>query len=249
MKLVEAIQQKFKLASATKARKLIKSGFVLVNSIQVQRPDAEVGPQDQLELAGHSLRRQQKAPFEILFEDEAVLLAVKPAGIVVEDFFKKVCAYTPVILTHRLDRPVSGIMIFAKSGKIERLLESDWSNNDKIYIALVEGSLPKAEGRIESWLAENKDLKVYSTAEGAHSKRAITHYRTLSKNRVEVRLETGRKNQIRVHLSDLGCPIVGDKKYGAKSYMQGRIALHAYQLSFKHPLLGTRMTFSKEAPF
>lgn len=250
MKLLDAIHKKFKLASVTKVRKLIKSGFVRVNNLVVTRPDADISHLDQLELVEHAQRRKQKAPFEILFEDEAILVTVKPAGILVKDFHKQLCAYIPVILTHRLDRKVSGVMIFAKSFEIERRLEADWPQFEKIYVALVEGNLSKAAGTIESCLAENKALKVYSVPQGTPgAKKAVTHYRQLAGNRVEIHLETGRKNQIRVHLSELGCPIVGDEKYGARTDMKGRIALHAWQLSLNHPVSGKRMTFSKEAPF
>ncbi|MEI6806932.1 MAG: RluA family pseudouridine synthase [Myxococcaceae bacterium] len=254
MQLFQAIHKKFKLASVTKARTMIKSGFVLVNGAIVVRPDTEITLTDDLQLVEHSARRQQRVPFDLLYEDASILVACKPAGILVEDFVKKIRNYTPVILTHRLDQKVSGVMIFAKSGSIEKQLEANWNSFEKLYVALVEGKPAKAEGRIESFLAENKELKVYSTVEGPDAKLAITHYKLLKRERrdvyrLEVRLETGRKNQIRVHLSDMGCPIVGDIKYGAKTAMKGRIALHAEKLSFYHPVSRERMTFTKEAPF
>ena len=256
MKLLDAVHRKFKLASVTKARTMIKSGFVLVNNAPVKLPDTEIGPKDELALLDHAERRPKKTPYEVLFEDSSILVTVKPAGMLVENFVKQIRNYTPVILTHRLDQKVSGIMIFAKSGIIEKKLEAEWSKNDKIYQALVEGKPSKPEGRIESYLAENKDLKVFSTTleKNPEAKLAISDYKVLKREhrgvyRVEVRLLTGRKNQIRVHMSDLGCPILGDIKYGAKTAMQGRIALHAYQLSFNHPISHERMTFMKEAPF
>lgn len=254
MQLLQATHKKFKLASVTKARTMIKSGFVLVNGHVVNRPDTEISLEDDVQLVEHSARRQRKTPFEILFEDASILVTCKPAGMLVENFCKQIRNYTPVILTHRLDQKVSGIMIFAKSAVIERQLEANWSKFEKLYVALVEGKPSKPEGRIESFLAENKELKVYSTVEGPDSKLAITYYKLIKRERrdvykLEIRLETGRKNQIRVHLSDMGCPIVGDLKYGAKTPMQSRIALHAYQLSFYHPLSHERMTFTKEVPF
>ncbi len=258
MQLLEVIHKKFRLASVTKARIMIKSGFVKVNGQVVIRPDTEIGPKDELALVEHASRRQRKAPFEILFEDDAILVTCKPAGLVVEKFCKQLQDYAPVVLTHRLDQKVSGVMIFAKSQAVERQLEADWSRFEKLYIALVESKPPKPEGRIESFLIENKELKVYSTTEIPGAKLAITHYKLLPPlkkggqggfSRLEVRLETGRKNQIRVHMADIGCPIVGDVKYGAKTAMKGRIALHAYQLSIDHPVSQERMTFTQEAPF
>jgi 23S rRNA pseudouridine1911/1915/1917 synthase len=143
-------------------------------------------------------------------------------------------------------------MIFAKSYAIEKQLEKGWSNNSKIYLALTEGIPEKPEGVIESWLSETKELRVYSGPKTEDAKHAVTHYRVLKTNKqgalLEVRLETGRKHQIRVHLSEMGCPIVGDQKYGAKTKMQGRIALHAYQLAFNHPVSGKRIEFLAPSP-
>ncbi|MES2503598.1 MAG: RluA family pseudouridine synthase [Myxococcota bacterium] len=262
MTLLETVHRKFKMASVTRARKLIKNGFVTVNKTVVARPDTVVLSSDIIEIVEHAARHRKKANFEVLFEDDAILVAVKPAGILVEDFFKQVCEYIPLILTHRLDQKVSGVMIFAKSAEIERKLEANWHLNDKLYMALVEGVMPKPKGVIESWLLESAALKVHSVpANTPGAQKAVTHYRVIpaapSKKqqkgdpttRVEVSLETGRKNQIRVHLSELGCPIVGDEKYGAKTAVRGRIALHAFRLTFNHPLSGRRMTCSKETPF
>ncbi|MBL4819041.1 MAG: RluA family pseudouridine synthase [Deltaproteobacteria bacterium] len=254
MKLLDAVRKKFKLASTTKARNMIKNGFVQVNGKAVSRPDTEINLKDELTLLDHADRRPKQLPFEVFFEDSSILVTCKPAGISVEEFHKKIRNHVPVVLTHRLDQKVSGVMVFAKSAAAEKKLEASWSKNDKIYVALVEGEPPKPEGKIESYLVENKALKVYSSEQGPGAKLAISHYKVLKRERrniyrVEVRLQTGRKNQIRVHMSDLGCPIVGDVKYGAATRMQGRIALHACQLGFHHPVSRKWMTFTSKAPF
>lgn len=253
MKLFEAVHKKFRLASVTKARNLIKDGSIRLNGLQIRKPDTEIDLGDCIELLTHAQRRPLKPPFDILFEDEAILVTHKPAGLVVESFHRKICQITPVILTHRLDQKVSGVMIFAKSQSIEKQLESEWTQFEKIYIALVEGKPEKSEGRIENYLAENKALKVYATQDSQAGKKAITHYKTLEQNRfqarLEIRLETGRKNQIRVHMADMGCPIAGDIKYGARTQIRGRIALHAHRLSFYHPVTHEWMSFSCEVPF
>src|SRR3989338_5647271 len=257
MKLLDATHKKFRLASITKTRNLIKNGFVLVNQQIIKRPDTVIQFSDELELLEHSKRHPKKLPFEILFEDAFILVTSKHAGKLVEDFFQQIQQYTSVILTHRLDQKVSGLMIFAKSREIEQKLEADWDNNTKVYTALVERKPPQKAGTIESFLSEGKDLKMYSTTqEISGSKKAITHYKIApltsslkGGTKLEIRLETGRKNQIRVHLSDIGCPIVGDLKYGAQTPMRGRIALHATVLSFNHPVTLKRMTFRQEAPF
>ncbi len=243
----------FKLGSPTKARKLIKSGFIHVNGSAIRRPDHLCLVNDQITLATKSERKETRLPFEVLFNDDSIIVVIKPPGITSEDFHQKLRLHLgQIYLTHRLDREVSGVMIFAKSYAVEKQLEKGWPNNAKIYLALTEGVPPKREDIIESWLSETKELRVYSGPKTEHAKHAVTHYRTLSTTKegalLEVRLETGRKHQIRVHLSDMGCPIVGDQKYGSKTKMQGRIALHAYRLAFDHPLTGKRMELTAQAP-
>jgi 23S rRNA pseudouridine1911/1915/1917 synthase len=190
----------------------------------------------------------------------------KPAGISsvgdldTPNIFKMVAAYLKekskgklsVFVVHRLDKEVSGVLLFAKTFQVMNAIKDNWSENIKIYNALVEGSPKEQEGEIRSWLKENSQMLVYSTNEQADAKFAITHYRVLNKIKdytlVEVRLETGRKNQIRVHLSDIGCPIVGDRKYGASDDFKRRIRLHACSLSLKHPINGLQLKIESSLP-
>jgi 23S rRNA pseudouridine1911/1915/1917 synthase len=266
--ILEFLIAKLKLGSITKARKLLKHGDVKINQRTVMRAETLVQPGDEVQVAKSGSAKLKRVPFELLYQDEYVLVAVKPAGVlsvnrenedsrtfhkIINEYVREVSGYTErVFVVHRLDREVSGVMIFAKSLEIQRLLEDAWKSNDKLYYALVEGAPPQNEGRVESWLAENAALKVYSSKEGPDAKLAITHYRIVKKagplTLVEVRLETGRKNQIRVHMSDLGCPIVGDVKYGAKSDVMGRIALHAFRFAFNHPVTGKRLSFDAPMP-
>ena len=135
---------------------------------------------------------------------------------------------------------MSGIVLFAKSQFVMNFFKDHWKETEKRYIALVEGAPEKPEGTIQSWLVEDKSQKVHSTGNSVNAKLAITHYKTIqlldNYTLLEVKLETGRKNQIRVHLSDAGCPIVGDRKYGASTNYIRRIRLHACYLSFQHPV-------------
>jgi 23S rRNA pseudouridine1911/1915/1917 synthase len=266
--ILEFLLKEFQLGSATKGRKLIKHGSVKINNRLALRADELLFVGDIVQILKKSFREKNRAPFELLYDDSAILVAVKPAGILSEDrkqsriksFYKLVNDFVRktsqdqerIFLVHRLDLEVSGVMIFAKSIAIKDVLEAGWRANDKVYDAIVEGKVSPKEGRIESWLAENSTLKVYATTPGPNAKQAISHYRVLKTfgtySLVEVRLETGRKNQIRVHLADLGYPIIGDRKYGARANPFGRIALHARLLSFNHPVTGKRMSLSAEMP-
>lgn len=204
----------------------------------------------------------------ILFEDDDVIVAEKDAGLLtiasknekqltayrqLMDYVKTAHPNNRIFIVHRLDRDTSGIMIFAKSKEIQQTLQNNWHElvPERAYIALVEGTVKK-DGTITSWLKENSAFIVYSSPKPNDGQKAVTHYKVLKKTRqyslLEVHLETGRKNQIRVHMQDLRHPIVGDKKYGAKSRPIGRLGLHAYKISFKHPVTNESLTFESSIP-
>jgi 23S rRNA pseudouridine1911/1915/1917 synthase len=158
-----------------------------------------------------------------------------------------------VYIVHRLDRDASGLIVFAKSDATKRLLQSHWELATKKYYAIAEGTPTEKEGTIENFLREDDFKRVYSVSKNhPEAQHAITHYRVLGENGgyalLEVTLETGRKNQIRVHLSGMGCPIMGDEKYGAQSDPFRRLALHACFLSFPHPATGELKTFESPLP-
>jgi 23S rRNA pseudouridine1911/1915/1917 synthase len=251
-------------ASGTKIRKRIKHGDVRVNGEAVKRADVLLLPGQTVEISRPTLQ----APFPVLYEDPGLLAVEKPAGLLSigtdretsNTFYRAVNQFVQlrsqgeerIFIVHRLDREVSGVMLFAKSQALQEALQRNWSTTEKRYAALVEGHPPEQEGRIRSWLKENRIHKVYSCPEGPHAKYAVTRYRVCMKylrhTLLEIDLETGRKNQIRAHLSELGCPIVGDKKYGAAESPIHRLALHAVSLAFTHPVSGERITVKSPAP-
>lgn len=205
----------------------------------------------------------------ILHEDDDIIVIRKEAGLlsIAADKSDDLTAYRQltehvrrtnplnrIFIVHRLDRDTSGVMMFAKSEEVQQKLQDNWKENvqERVYVALVEGAVAKEEGTISSWLKETKTLKMYSSSRPNDGQHAITHYKRLQSNRefslLEVRLETGRKNQIRVHMEDLGHPIAGDKKYGAHTKTLGRLGLHARVLSFIHPTSGELMRFETDIP-
>ena len=157
-----------------------------------------------------------------------------------------------IFVVHRLDKDASGLLVFAKDLEVKLRLQTGWKKVTKRYYAMVEGVPKEPHGTVTSFLRENKTLKVYSTKNTENSKLSTTHYRVLRTSPhyslLEVELKTGRKHQIRVHLSDLGHPITGDSLYGSKSNPAGRLALHAYYLAFKHPVNGREMIFQIPLP-
>jgi len=159
-----------------------------------------------------------------------------------------------IFVLHRLDRDTSGVMMFAKSEQVQKKMQTSWTDvvKERTYVALVEGFVKKSQGTISSYLKETSTLKMYSSQHAGDGLHAVTHFKVLKANRdfslLEVNLETGRKNQIRVHMQDLGHPIAGDKKYGAKLKSIGRLGLHARVLAFEHPTTGKIMRFETPTP-
>jgi 23S rRNA pseudouridine1911/1915/1917 synthase len=205
----------------------------------------------------------------ILHEDEDIIVIQKDAGLlsIASSQEKELTAYRElmthvrrdnpknrIFVVHRLDRDTSGVMMFAKSESAQQMLQESWQEmvKERTYIALVEGKVKKPEGTISSWLKESSTLKMYSSPYPNDGQHAVTHYKVVQSNSnfslLDIHLETGRKNQIRVHMEDLGHPIVGDKKYGSKSKAIGRLGLHARVLAFIHPTTGSLLRFETDIP-
>ena len=216
---------------------------------------------------GFGTPKKGTLPFPILWEDDRILVVDKPAGLLsmASDREKERTAYhqvteyvragdpkARVFIVHRLDRDTSGVLLFAKDEAAKRAFQDNWEAivRRRGYTAVVEGTPPKPADTIRSLLRENAAHKVYSVPTGG--KEAITHYKRIKAGKtyalLEVDLSTGRKNQIRVHLSEMGCPIAGDKTYGAATDPLRRLCLHAHELSFVHPITGEETTFRAELP-
>ncbi len=214
-------------------------------------------------------KEEQISGLNILYEDPDLIVIDKQAGLlsIASDKEKSDTAYhflmehvrrsnprNRIFVVHRLDRDTSGVMMYTKSEKVQQVLQNSWKNSvlDRRYIALVEGSVQKAEGTITSWLKESKTLTMYSSPTPNGGQKAVTHFKVLQKTNgyslLEVRLETGRKNQIRVHMQEIGHSIVGDKKYGSTQNPIGRLGLHALVISFYHPTTNDLMHFETKIP-
>jgi 23S rRNA pseudouridine1911/1915/1917 synthase len=217
---------------------------------------------------GHS-PRTVRGDLKILFEDAAIIVIDKPEGLLsiaseaesertayfqLTEFLRhgNARARERVWIVHRLDKETSGLMVFAKTPHAKETLQSGWDAAEKRYEAVVEGRLPKEAGVLESDLDERSPFKVFSAPRSDATRHAVTHFAVLARSEwrtlVSLRLETGRRHQIRVQLADVGCPIIGDKKYGAKSDPAGRLGLHAVKLEFPHPVTGERMKFVSPLP-
>jgi len=213
--------------------------------------------------------RHQPRGLVILYEDRDILVVNKSPGLLtmgtekekentayyrLTDYVRKGNAKSRkrVFIVHRLDRDVSGVLVFAKTHEAKQCLQGQWEDAEKIYLAVVYGTPAEKAGTISTYLAENKALVTYSTSDRTKGKLSHTAYKVLKETKrfslLEIGLLTGRKNQIRAHLSEIGHPIVGDGKYGKKDKAHKRLALHAKSLSFKHPFSGKPLTFTAPPP-
>ena len=206
----------------------------------------------------------------IIFEDEYLIVVEKKEGLltviagdseettafsILKNHVKKSSPTNRIYTVHRLDRETSGVIMFAKNREVQQTLQENWHRiiTRRIYVALVEGVVEKEEDTIVTWLSENeKSLKIHSSDSDNGGQQAITHYRKVKSNEnyslLEIELETGRKNQIRVHMQGIGHPIVGDKKYGGNTSPINRLGLHARLLAFYHPVTTEIVSFETPVP-
>ncbi|MEI8243756.1 MAG: RluA family pseudouridine synthase [bacterium] len=209
-----------------------------------------------------------RSDIDILFEDLDLIVIVKPAGLltIATEREKHRTAYAMLVdhvrrfraarifIVHRLDREASGLLVFAKTPEAKTALQEQFKDHSagRTYIAVTEGRILRDTFTVESLIAENAAFRCYSTRDPAKGQRAVTHVKVLQRSPqrtlVEVRLETGRKHQIRVHLADEGHPIVGDPVYGNGRSPIRRMALHGAALRFRHPRTGEAMTFAAPLP-
>lgn len=256
-KLIDVIHNQIGM-NKTKIRNLLKYRRIELNGKIVERADESVIENDQITIDYENKQdsSSKKFPLPILFEDEYFIAVEKPAGIITsgKDVHQNVTLHELVsvylmdktkgkqnaFIIHRLDKEVSGIVLMSKAEKWQEVMKDNWQKCKKKYYAFVEGCPKPNAGKIETYLQDTQEQVVVVTNNKDEGKLAITHYKLLKKigknSLLEVELETGRKNQIRVHLSHIGCPIVGDRKYGADASVLRQIRLHAYSLEFPHPV-------------
>lgn len=267
--LIDFIMEKMHGISRNRAKALISNRVVLVNNAITTHPLTELkaGQVVQLDRSKHK-KAFHSNDIDIVYEDPYLLVVDKRPGLlsmsnntrqqtvqtVLNRYLEKGGGRNTSHLVHRLDRDTSGLMVYAKDVQTQQSLIDGWQHlvTDRRYIALVEGELESQRGRIQSWLTEDKRFITHSSPVDNGGKFAVTHYNVLESSNgyslVECELETGRKNQIRVHMADLGHPVVGDHKYGSEIDPMRRLGLHAYMLCFTHPVTGKHLRFETPVP-
>lgn len=255
--------------SKTKIKAILQGHGIKVDGKQVTQFDFPLKPGMKVSVSKSKKNDTFKSRYvNIVYEDRWLVVIEKKVGIlsmaaghsslnvksVLDDYFKRTRQKCTAHVVHRLDRDTSGLMIYAKDMQTEQLLERDWHGTvfDRRYVAVVSGEMEEDEGTIANWLKDNAAYITYSSPVDNGGKYAVTHFHTLKRTTehslVEFRLETGRKNQIRVHTSDMGHPVCGDIKYGNGDDPLHRLCLHAYVLCFYHPVTGKPMEFETPIP-
>lgn len=261
--LLDALAELAPEASKTTLRSWIKEGRVLVDGQPLGSSSVPIGKGQTLSLAPKSRFAKQRV--RMIYEDPHLVIVDKPEGLLtvatafekgetVHAFLKGHFKPGKVYVVHRLDQDTSGVMMFARSVKMQEGLKNLLEKHDveRVYHALVEGCPEPLEGSWESYQVEDSNYVVHNVKESAEAKKAITHYRVLQRSKkyslLELRLDTGRKNQIRAHCRMAGIPVAGDKKYGARTNPIKRLGLHASYLGFVNPITGKKMQFSSPMP-
>ncbi len=272
--LLPFLREKLAGKPAGKVKSILEHGLVSVDGKATTKYNAPLKPGQTVTIGAYVPEPPANALAAshppILYEDRELLVIDKPAGLLTistgskepeDTAYRQMTAYVRrknpenrIFVVHRLDRDTSGVVVFAKDPEMKAALQDNW---DKLalyrgYYAIVEGRMEEPTGRLVGWLKETSTHIVYLSRREGDGKEAVTNYQLLRSNGdysyLRVWLETGRKNQIRVQLSELGHPVTGDKKYGAKRDPLKRLGLHAWKLELTHPFTGKRLDLIAEPP-
>lgn len=258
----------------TTVKNYLKHNQVMVNGEVTTQFDRALNPGDEVKVnTSREFQVFGHSRVKIYYEDDDIIVIYKGYGLlsmaterdmakkkeitaysILREYLKRKDPRNKLYIVHRLDKATSGLMMFAKTKEAKEAMQHNWNNMvlERKYVAVVEGKMEQKEGVVKSYLVENARHEVYSTPDPEKGKLAVTYYKTLESRKgyslVELSLETGRKNQIRVHMKDLGHPIAGDKRYGASTSPIHRVALHALTLRFAHPITRKDMYFTSAIP-
>ena len=266
--LMAFLMKKMDGVSRTRVKALLSNRVVLVDNVIVTQFNHPLKPGMKVQISREKNMHEFRHPMlKIVYEDAYLIVVEKKEGLlsvatdhqkertaqhILSEYVKRTHRNNRVFVVHRLDRETSGLMMYAKDEKTQHTLRDNWHDIvvDRRYVSIVMGDMERDQGQIRTWLTDRK-LYVSSSNYDDGGKLSITHYKTIKRangfSMMELDLETGRKNQIRVHMSELGHPVVGDQRYGCEIYPLGRQALHAFKLCFYHPVTGELMEF--ETPY
>ena len=267
--LLEFLFSKFPKLSRNAVKSILSGHYVSVNGAPVSQYNLKLSKDDVVIVSKQRISRKNRQDLPIIFENEEFIVINKPSGLLtipsdnekgrtayrmVNDYVQQKDKHNRVFVVHRLDEDTSGVLMFAKNPKIKDILQWNWNDIvlERGYYAIVEGRMPKQQDTLVNYLAENSLNLMYVTSDKIKGKKCLTQYKVLKSNEkyslLDVNIDTGRKNQIRVQLGHIGHHVIGDDKYGEPSDPIKRLGLHAYKLKFVHPITKKIVEFKTEIP-
>ena len=267
--LLEFLLETFKSQSRNSVKSLLSSHRVSVDGAPVSQFNFKLYPEDTIIISNSPIKKKTRSKLPIIYEDDDLIVINKPSGLLsiasdneksstayrmLSDYVQQKDKHNRVFVVHRLDEDTSGVFMIAKNVQIQQALQEHWNDivKKRGYYAIVEGIMEKKSDTIKTYLKKNSQNLMYSSKKAGDGQLAITHYKVIKENKkyslLDVNIDTGRKNQIRVHLGEKGHYIIGDDKYGKPANPIKRLGLHAYELDFIHPFTGKLVKFTVPMP-
>ena len=267
--LLEFLFATFPSQSRNSVKSLLSSHRVSIDGAPITQFNFKLYPGDTVIISKTAIRKKTRSHLPIIYEDDEIIVINKPSGLLsiasdkekgstayrmLSDYVQQKDKHNRIFVVHRLDEDTSGVLMVAKNPQIQKALQDNWNDivKKRGYYAIVEGQMKDKEGTVKSYLRKNAQNMMYSVKSPKDAQLAITHYKVIKENEkyslLDVNIDTGRKNQIRVHMGDLGHNIIGDDKYGNPSNPIKRLGLHAYCLELIHPIKKKKMTFKSPMP-
>ncbi|MCR4911571.1 MAG: RluA family pseudouridine synthase [Bacilli bacterium] len=267
--LLEFLLLTFKDQSRNSVKSMLTNHRVAVDGAPISQYNFKLYPGDVVIVSKSPIHRKTRSNLPIIFENDDMIVINKPSGLLsiasdkeksstayrmLTDYVQQKDKHNRVFVVHRLDEDTSGVLMVAKNVKFQQAMQDNWNDivTKRGYLAIVEGQLKEKQGTIKSYLKKNSQNMMYSSKKSGDGQFAITHYKVLKEvegySLLDVHIDTGRKNQIRVHLGEMGHHVIGDDKYGDPANPIKRLGLHAYELEFKHPFTGKLMKFTAQTP-
>ena len=267
--LLEFLFEIYKDSSKNTVKSLLSNHRVLVDGAPVSQFNFKLYPGDTVMISKTAIKQKTRSKLPIIYEDEELLVIDKPSGLlsvasdkekgstayrILTDYVQQKDKHNRIFVVHRIDEDTSGVLLFAKTPELRDAFQDSWNDlvSKRGYFAIIEGKLKEKEGTITSYLKKNSLNLMYSSKKKGDGQLAITHYKVIKENSdyslLDVNIDSGRKNQIRVHLGERGHNIIGDDKYGNPSNPIGRLGLHAYELVLKHPFTKKVLKFTSPIP-
>lgn len=269
IELLPFLLETFANQSRNSVKSLLSSHRISVNGAPISQFNFKLYPDDEVIVTSSPIRKKTRSNLPILYEDSEFIVINKPSGLLsiasdkekgstayrmLSDYVQQKDKHNRIFVVHRIDEDTSGVLIMAKNPTIQKQMQDHWNElvTKRGYFAIVEGKMDEPSGTVKSYLKKNAQNLMYSSKKAGDGQLSITHYKVIKEkdnySLLDINIDTGRKNQIRVHMGDLGHYVIGDDKYGEPSNPIKRLGLHAYCLEFKHPVSGKIMKFNAPIP-